>query len=173
VAVLMRIASGVALAVLLLPVPVHAHMGPELPFLHPAGKEGALAAAVVASYLSRQMGREVTMREAPSAVDALAGVVNHEGPLALVPLADWEELKGRNDALTAVGPPFPGPRGRYQLVVGREAAKQLSFSLLPQYASRLAEACAGWDWEKALSLAADGGGRRKVALDLLRASDLI
>ncbi len=172
-AVLRRFAACIVLAALLVPVDVLAHMGPELPFLHPAGEDAALAAAVVSSYLSRQMGREVTTREAPTAADALAGVVDHEGPLALVPLAEWERIAGRNSALTAVGPPLPGPRGRYQLVAGSEAVTQLSFSLLPQYVSRLAEVCAGWDWEQAAARIAGGEGRRKVALDLLRASDLL
>jgi len=170
-AVLTRSPFLALLAALLLPGGAMAHMGPELPFLHPAGEEAALAASVVSSYLSEQMARDVVPREKSAGSDALAGVTGHEGPLALVRAADWE--KGRSGELTSLGPPLAGPGGAFQLVAGREAAAQLSFSLLPQYASRLAEKMAGWDWAKALARVRAGEGRRKVALDLLRSADLL
>ncbi len=174
-AVLSRTAAAACL-LLLLPAAGRAHMGPSFPLAHGGGEEAALMAQVVASYISEQMGREVKLLQAGAGGDdgeALAAVERRVAPLAVVSEAAWGERRAAFPSLTGSGPALPGPGGLFRLVAGREAAAQLSFSLLPDYAARLARATAGWDWAKALGRVRAGEGRRKVALDLLRAADLI
>jgi hypothetical protein len=176
-AVLTRITLLVLAAWAATATPALAHMGPSFPLAHGAGEESALMAQVVASYLAEQMGRDVVLAERATSAGALAAVKGREAPVAVVTQQEWA-LQGEGGgegagALVATGPAIPGPGGGFRLVAGREAAAQLSFSLLPAYADRLARATAGWDWARALTRVRDGEGRRRVALDLLRAADLI
>ena len=150
--------------------PGWAHMGRTINFLCPAGPENELAANMAAAYMSEQMARDVKVVVHDKAARCLDGIRGHEGPIALVPMAQWP---GDDAALVRFDPSLQVGGTVFVLVMGREAAGQLQFSLVSRYLSRLEDSLPGMDINRGLERVRGREGARKVALDLLRKADVL
>lgn len=148
----------------------YAHMGRTIQLLYPDGVEESLAANLVAAYMGEQMGREIVVESRRGPTACLDGILAREAPMALVP---EDEGRGARDGLVRMGDPVRVGSRIYVLIMGREAADQLRFSLVSTYLRTLSERLAGIDPGAAISSIEGGSGARKVALDLLRKGDII
>jgi len=152
------------------PSPVSAHTGRSITFLCPAGTLNEVAANMVAAYMGEQMARNVKVVRHDGTVRCLNGIRDHEAPIALVPEDQWP---GDDEAVVQVGGSLRVAGTDFVLVMGKDAARQLQFSLVPRYMSRLAKVLPGMDMFPGLEKVRKGEGARKVALDLLRKADVL
>lgn len=150
--------------------PASAHMGRTITFLCPTGTLNEVAANMTAAYMGEQMARNVKVVAHDGTIRCLDGIRDHEAPMALVPEDRWT---GDDEALVRVGDSLQVAGTVFVLVMGREAAGQLQFSLVPQYLLRLENVLSGIDISNGLEKAGNGEGARKIALDLLREADLL
>lgn len=153
--------------------PVHGHhMGRTVPigFSDSGFPHVHLAAQVIASYFEEQMGRNMELSAEISMEKCLDSILAKEMPMAVVPLLPAEKMP---DGVVVVIPGIDAGKGIITLVMGTEAKQNLQFSLVPKYMEKLADKLSTADWEKGLARVDSGEGVRKVALDMLRESDLL
>jgi hypothetical protein len=153
------------------PVSAHAHhMGRTIPIVHSGGQAAALAGHIVAAYFEEQMGRDTALSEKAGVQATLEQITGRQSPMAVVPVVPREQTPGD---IVIILPGLDTGQGVLTLVMGREAKKDLQFSLVPRYMEKLSEKLSVEAWAKGLERVKTGEGVRKVALDMLRESDLI
>lgn len=160
-----------AAAVVLAACSVQAHhMGRVIPVGYSGQGAIPLAAHVIASYFEEQMGREMELSAENSIEKCIGSIIEKRAPMAVVPLQKAEDLP---EAVVVVLPEINAGQGIITLIMGREAKKDLQFSLVPKYMEKLAEKLSPADWERGMARIDSGEGIRKVALDMLREGDLL
>lgn len=145
------------------------HMGRTIPIVHSPGQAALLAGNIVAAYFEEQMGRNMELSPKSSVAGCVAAVMARESPMAIGPVMSKEEIP---DGLVVVLPGLDTGQGVFTLAMGREAKKDLQFSLVPRYMEKLSEKLSVETWAKGLERVKAGEGVRKVALDMLRENDL-
>jgi hypothetical protein len=143
-------------------VPV-AYTGSDIP-------QARLAAQVIASYFEEQMGRRVDLVEAAGITELFEQVLMRKAPMAVVPVLPAAEAP---EGVVYVHPGLDTGAGIFDLVIGADAMKELQFSLVPRYMELLSSGLDHDAWVKGIVMVNSGEGVRKVALEMLRAADLI
>ena len=156
-------------AVLLWAATLWAHHGRTLVLVHQPGPLHSLAANLVAAYVGEQMGRSVKAQEKDTAEECLGAILDREAPMGLVIETDWNPREG----LALVGPPFTAASVTYRLVMGTDISSDLSFSLVPDYLTRLGSVLVGMDLSGDIEKVRGGKGARGLAERILREADLL
>lgn len=146
-----------------------AHMGRVIPLCSAQGENAALVANIVSAYIGEQLGRNVRVVNAPDDESCLAEIEARKAPMTLVN-SGTDIGKG---IYVQVGPVMSTSVGSYRLVMGKEAANRLIYSLMPDYLAMLSESFGTLSLKEALRDVRSGKGPKKVAIDLLMKADLL